>query len=111
VSKIKSAQEKKRLSLQKDRRNVYGECPTSSRKNIRSGKQRSHMEQRRAVSEELRGLKGTTEHLNADEIEFRVKTRSIDLQHHSFKKTPDAPLGLVIKRKQVRRTRRTSQKF
>ena len=44
----------------KHRRNVYGECPTSSRKNISRGKQRGHMEVRRAASEELRSLKGAS---------------------------------------------------
>jgi hypothetical protein len=53
MSKVKSPTEKKRLSLQKDRRKVYGECPTSSRKNIRLNKQRGHMEVRRAASKEL----------------------------------------------------------
>ena len=37
MRKVKSPTEKKRLSLLRDRRNVYGECPTSSRKNIRRG--------------------------------------------------------------------------
>jgi hypothetical protein len=35
--KVKSPTEKKRLSLLTDRRNVYGECPTSSRRNISRG--------------------------------------------------------------------------
>jgi hypothetical protein len=34
MSKIKSSPDKKRISLKKDRRNVYGENPASSRKNI-----------------------------------------------------------------------------
>ena len=37
MSKVKSPTEKKRLSLLRDRRNMYGECPTSSRKNISRG--------------------------------------------------------------------------
>jgi hypothetical protein len=56
MSKVKSPSEKKSISLVKDRRNVYGECPTSSRKNIRGGKQRGHLEVRRASNEELRAL-------------------------------------------------------
>jgi hypothetical protein len=39
MSTIKNPQQKKLASLKKDRRNVYGECPTSSRKNIALGKQ------------------------------------------------------------------------
>jgi hypothetical protein len=69
MSKFKSPAEKKRLSLQKDRRNVYGECPTSSRKNIRRGKQRGHMEVRRAANEELRSLAGVGNESVADAVE------------------------------------------
>ena len=72
MSKVKSPTEKKRISLGKDRRNVYGECPTSSRKNIRRGKQRSHMEVRRAANEELRALKGASVEADADAIESRA---------------------------------------
>jgi hypothetical protein len=59
TSKVKSPSEKKRISLVKDRRNVYGECPTSSRKNIRLGKQRGHMEVRRAAATSRRARDGS----------------------------------------------------
>jgi hypothetical protein len=103
MSKVKSPSEKKRISLVKDRRNVYGECPTSSRKNIRRGKQRSHMEVRRAANEELRALKGTSVEADADAIESRAKVRTLVLARSSFKKVPDAPLGVVVARKLRRR--------
>lgn len=105
MSKVKSPTEKKRLSLLKDRRNVYGECPTSSRKNIRRGKQRGHMELRRAANEELRSLKGVSVRADADEIESRTKDRIIALARSSFKKLPDAPLGEVVARKLRYRSR------
>src|SRR5262249_55463409 len=79
MSKVKSASEKKRLSLLKDRRNVYGECPTSSRKNIGRGKQRGHMKVRRAANEELRALKGGTLDGGVDQIESRTKARILVL--------------------------------
>jgi len=41
MSKLKTPTQKKRISLVKDRRNVYGECPTSSRKNISRGKHKT----------------------------------------------------------------------
>jgi hypothetical protein len=66
MSKVKAPTEKKRISLVKDRRNVYGECPTSSRKNISRGKQRGHMEVRRAANEELRSLRGASTEVDAD---------------------------------------------
>ena len=105
MSKVKSPSEKKRIGLVKDRRNVYGECPTSSRKNIRRGKQRSHMEVRRAANEELRALKGASVEADADAdaIEARAKVRILALERSSFKKLPDAPLGQVVARKMKRR--------
>ena len=98
MSKVKSPTEKKRISLVKDRRNVYGECPTSSRKNIRLGKQRGHMEVRRAANEELRALKGASVDADADAIESRAKDRVLALARSSFRKVPDAPLGVVVAR-------------
>ena len=103
MSKVKSPSEKKRISLAKDRRNVYGECRTSSRKNIKRGKQRGHMEVRRAANEELRALKGASVEADADVIESRAKDRILALARSSFKKVPDAPLGVVVARKARRR--------
>ena len=103
MSKVKPPSEKKRISLVKDRRNVYGECPTSSRKNISRGKQRGHMEVRRAANEELRALRGSPLEAEADEIESRAKDRTLALARSSFKKIPDAPLGEVLTLKMKRR--------
>ena len=115
MSKVKSPTEKKRISLVKDRRNVYGECPTSSRRNIRLGKQRGHMEVRRAANEELRALKGASVDADADAIESRAKDRVLALARSSFRKVPDAPLGVVVARKVKRRadhaTGRKSRSF
>ena len=101
MSRVKSPQEKKYLSLKKDRRNVYGECPTSSRKNIRRAKQRSHMFLRRTAAQALVSLKNTGD---ADEADSLAKVKIIVAQRGSFKKEPDAPLGIVIERKSKRRT-------
>ncbi len=49
MSKLKSPQENKAVSLKTDRRNTYGENPQASRKGIRRGKQRSHMGERREL--------------------------------------------------------------
>jgi len=103
MSKVKSPQEKKRHSLLKDRRNTHGECPTSSRKNIRRGKQRSHMQLRRSVAEELRSLKGTSVEVSGEIAEARAKGRMVVLARSSFKKSPDEPLAIVVKRKTARR--------
>jgi hypothetical protein len=106
MSKLKSPSEKKRASLVKDRRNVYGECPTSSRKSIRRGKQRGHMEVRRAANEELRAMTGASVEADADLIESRAKDRILLLARSSFKKIPDAPLGEVVAHKLKRRAER-----
>jgi len=103
MSKVRSPSEKKRMSLVRDRRNVYGECPASSRKNISRGKQRSHKEVRRAANEELRSLKGASVEADVDAIESRAKDRILALARSSFKKVPDAPLGVVVARKVKRR--------
>jgi hypothetical protein len=104
MSKIKSSPDKKRISLKKDRRNVYGENPASSRKNIREGKQRSHRELRRAAGESLRQVIGTGEESDAgDQAESQAKDRILLLARSSFKKVPDAPLGVVVDRKLKRR--------
>ena len=103
MSKVKAPTEKKRISLVKDRRNVYGECPTSSRKNISRGKQRGHMEVRRAANEELRSLRGASTEVDGDATEAHTKDRILALSRYAFKKVPDAPLGEVLKRKLQRR--------
>jgi hypothetical protein len=103
MSKVKSPPEKKRISLVRDRRNVYGECPTSSRKNISRGKQRGHMKVRRSANEELRALRGAPVEADLDVIESRAKDRILALALSSFKKFPDAPLGVVVARKVKRR--------
>ena len=57
------------------------------------------MEQRRAAAEVLHNVQGPSDHLDTDETEAQLRTRLIDLQHHAFRKVPDATLGAVIKRK------------
>jgi hypothetical protein len=74
MSKLKSPREKKAVSLKRDRRNTYGENPQASRKGIRRGKQRSHMGERRAVSEILGRLRERPE--ESDEADVLAKTRS-----------------------------------
>jgi hypothetical protein len=63
MSTIKNPEEKKRLSLARDRRNRFGENSKSSRKNIPRGKQRRHMDERRTVAEVLGHLKGNAKRI------------------------------------------------
>jgi transketolase len=103
VSKIKSPKGKKKLSLARDHRNTYGENPEASRKGIRRGKQRSHMEERRAVGHVLRHLKEKPDEDRAIEADVLSKTLTLQKKRKAFKKRADEPLGAVIKRKLARR--------
>ncbi len=103
MSTIKSPQEKKDLSLERERRNTYGENPAASRKGIRRGKQRSHMEERRAVSLILGRLRDRVDEDHAMEADVLAKTTVTKKGRTAFKKTPDEPLGIVMKRKLEKR--------
>lgn len=103
VSKVKSPNEKKALSLKRDRRNTDGENPAASRKGIRHGKQRSHMGERRAVNQILNQLRESAGEGEAVHADVRVKVRVVERKYKAFKKLPDVPLGEVIKRKLARR--------
>jgi hypothetical protein len=96
MSSTKSPQEKKRLSLKRDRRNTYGENAKSSRKNIPRSKQRSHMKQRRVFAQTLRSIKGEAHGDGADLAEAVGRTKSTLAKHRSFKKRPDTPLEEVL---------------
>jgi hypothetical protein len=86
MSKIKTPRQKKQLSLERDRRNAYREDSKASRKNIARGKQRRHMDERRAVAQVLSGLKGKVEEGVAANAEL----------HRGFRKVPDEPPGVHL---------------
>ena len=105
MNTVKSPQDKKRLSLQKDRRNMYGESPHSSRKNIRRGKQNQHQEERRTSNQTLAlvAAHSTEDQMIACEVAADTGARVNRLQ--GFKKDPDRPLADFIERQQSRRER------
>lgn len=103
MSKIKDPARKKSFSLKRDRRNVYGEHSKGSRKNIRRGKQRQHMDERRAVAHVLRRLNGQTDEDAASLAELEVKITVADSRNRGFKKKPDQPLEVMLARKKSRR--------
>jgi len=96
VSRVKNPQDKKRLSLDRDRRNVFHENDKASRKNIPRSKQLSHMRIRRAATQALAKVRGEVNESTAMEAEAQVKTRTIILRNTGFEKTPDQPLRTVI---------------
>jgi hypothetical protein len=101
MSSIKSPQDKEQQSLQKDRRNTYGENSKSSRKNIRKGKQRSHMEERRVANATLSAIKGNPEEDAVVAAELQARVRVIQSQREAFRKRPDTPLKEVLDRKRI----------
>ena len=103
MSKIKSPREKKVLSLKRDRRNIFGENSKASRKAIPRRKQLSHMGERRAVSQILSHLRESAEEADASEADALAKTELIDRKHKAFRKSPDSPLGVVLKEKLAKR--------
>jgi hypothetical protein len=103
MSRIKNPEEKKRLSLKHDRRNVFRENSKASRKNIAKGKQRRQMNERRKIAQVLGKLTGPVDEDVASAAELRVKLTITHSKNRGFEKTPDKPLGEVIQRKMERR--------
>jgi hypothetical protein len=103
MSKVKIPQDKKRLSLLKDRRNSYGENSKSSRKNIPLSKQRSSQNQR-SQRNKLNAL--ITNQIDED-FSSEIESTMINAYRHKrlkgFKKVPDIRLNDHIKRKLERR--------
>ncbi len=82
-------QEKKRLSLQKDRRNAYGENDKASRKAIPLRKAKVNRSNRRSDTVALSGALGAPDEEldNATEQKLRGRRRKV------WRKWPDEPLG------------------
>ena len=104
MSKIKNPAKKKALSLQRDRRNTFGENSKGSRKAIPRRKQLSHMGERRAVARILSHLRESAEESDATEADVQAKTTLVEKKRKAFKKSRDTALGTVVKRKLAERT-------
>lgn len=93
--KKRTPQEKKRLSYEKDRRNVYGESPHASRTAIPRHKAFRNRANRHLQDQQLRLVGPDTDEELADNGEAR-------LHHHApkvWEKVPDQPLGSVLERR------------
>jgi hypothetical protein len=104
VRKPETPQEKKELSLKKDRRNVYGENDKASRKAIPRRKQRGQMEMRRGVNQVLSAASLAKSRDEVDQIASNVASVELDKKRKRFKKVPDRPLGEVLKRRKPGRS-------
>ena len=101
MSKLKSPQDKKRLSLNRDGRNAYGENAKSSRKNIPLSKQLSHQATRKAVNQAtLEVMKLSSEEQTAD-AEADLRAIALEMERKAFQKWPDASLGAKLIRKRT----------
>ena len=97
--KKRTPQEKKKLSYERDRRNVYGEAPHAARKNIPLRKALRNRADRHYANQQLTyDAIGLNEEV-ADQIESRVKQKP----SQDWEKYPDAPLGQVIAEKSRKR--------
>jgi len=101
VSTAKDPREKKQLSLKLDCRNTYGENSQASRKGIRLGKQRRHMNERRVVGSILARLQQSVQEDDAADAELLIKTSVTNSQRRGFKKQKDTPLGVVLATKKA----------
>ena len=90
--RARTPQEKKKLSLQKDRRNVYGESPHGSRKSIPRNKKFRNRANRHEQDSKLPATPARIEDEEADAIESSMRRKA----PKQWKKRPDAPLGEVI---------------
>jgi hypothetical protein len=93
MSAIKNPKTKKQWSLERDRRNTYGENGKSSRKNIKLGKQRRHMDERRTVGEVLGRLKGCVHEDEATDAESIAKAERLIANGEDSRKSPMLPSG------------------
>ena len=103
MSKVKTPQQKKRLSYAHDRRNAYGENQKSSRKNIPRSKQRSHQEERRSVRQVLVAAQGKVADEVADQAQSQTLRAGRIKKLKAFRKSPDKPLGETVERRLHRR--------
>jgi hypothetical protein len=95
----RTPQEKKSLSLAKDRRNVYGEAPHGARKSIPLRKKLRNRANRHNQESKLPSTPAPSDVIEAEEIDSSIHNKTP--QH--WNKYPDAPLGEVIAKKQWRR--------
>ncbi len=93
MKKVRSPQEKKRLSLQKDRRNAYGENDKSSRKAIPKNKALANRRVRKTDKQNVARSMG-------DPVALETLTKR--RLKPDWKKDPDVSLGQHISRRKGR---------
>ncbi|WP_332645187.1 hypothetical protein [Aeromicrobium sp.] len=89
MGRRRTPQEKKRLSLKKDRRNVFGENDKASRKSIPRAKSKVNRANRRAESVALHGAIGPPD----DAVDEAVEQKVLGKKRKVWRKWPDQRLG------------------
>ena len=95
MKRSRTPQEKKQLSLDKDRRNLVAESQWGARDAIARRKQWVNQSYRKAVQQELSALSGT---MPADPE--AVESAVASTKRHGWRKSPDTPLreALALRR-------------
>lgn len=92
-------QEKKSLSLAKDRRNTYGENSKASRKGIPLAKARANRAERHAQDYLLAQAELGKSEEDLVSVEVQIRTT----KPRQWRKSPDKPLGVVLAKKLAKR--------
>lgn len=107
MATTRTPQEKKALSLQRDRRNVYGESTKGTRVGIPRSKQQSKQAERRAAKQPLIAASNLLdEQLLMDAQDASVVAGS-QRRRKGFRKLPDLPLGEVLRLRKLVRSNET----
>jgi hypothetical protein len=96
---MKTPQEKKSLSYEKDRRNTFGENSKASRKGIPLSKARANRAERHSQDRKL------SETLKVDDVKqlAEVKNQVRATKPKIWRKSADLPLGEVLARRLLRK--------
>lgn len=106
--KIRTPQEKKKLSYEKDRRNCYGEGRTHSVKSIRRRKKNANRTFRRG-NKRVAQLSIVSIETDTDYKAIQ-KLGEMSIKKKKWKKMPDKPLSEYIKRQKEKAENRVNRK-
>ena len=95
----RTPQEKKKISLERDRRNTYGNNQKAARKGIPKSKQLGNRSARHAADNPLALAVGPFDEGVAEQVDNEAKCAQMARKGSRFAKWPDKPLGEVLKKK------------
>lgn len=101
MAKARTPQDKKALSLKRDRRNVYGESTKGTRIGIPRSKQQIKQAERRAAKQPFLGVSGDVDEQTALAAQDASVAAATLKRRKGFRKSPDLPLGEVLRFKKV----------